>query len=257
MGRYLGIDGKSALVTGGALGIGRAIAQLAAQEGARVTIFDANHEALAATVADIRRAGGTAQGVVGDVSQPEDCERAVNVAVEAQGGLDLLFANAGIALIGAIDAVAIADIHRTVDINLKGMMFIAKYAVPHLKRSAAAAVVFTGSEMAFAADPANPVYVASKGGVVMLMKSLALDLIRFNIRVNAVCPGVTNTPLLQQEVAASPDPAARAAENAAWAPIGRVAEPMEMAHPALFLASAGASFMVGSAMLVDGGFTAQ
>jgi NAD(P)-dependent dehydrogenase (short-subunit alcohol dehydrogenase family) len=222
-----------------------------------VVILDTAADALNATVEDIGREGCTALGVLGDVSQPRDCERAVADAVRAHGGLDLLFANAGIAMLGAVDEVALEDIHRTVDINLKGMMFIAKYAVPHLKQSASAAIVFTGSEMAFAADPANPVYVASKGGVVMLMKSLALDLIRFNIRVNAVCPGVTNTALLQQEVATSPDPAAREAENRAWAPIGRVAEPMEIAHPALFLASEAASFMVGSAVLVDGGFTAK
>lgn len=257
MGQYRGIQGKSALVTGGAMGIGQAIAMLAASEGARVTIIDVHGEALDRTIADIRRAGGSAVGVVGDVSNPVDCQNAVDAAVSTYGGLQLLFANAGIAMIGAIDVVSVMDIHRTVDINLKGMMFIAKYAVPHMKHAGTGAIVFTGSEMAFAADPANPVYVASKGGVVMLMKSMALDLIPYNIRVNAVCPGVTNTPLLQQEVATSLDPAQREAENAAWAPIGRVGEPMEMAHPALFLASDAASFMVGSAVLVDGGFTAK
>lgn len=255
--QYLGIAGKSALVTGGAMGIGRAIAKLAAAEGARVTILDVAAEALEETVAEIRRDGGTAVGVVGDVSNPQDCQRAVATAVNMHGGLQLLFANAGIAMIGAIDDIGLEDIHRTVDTNLKGMMFIAKYAVPYIKQSGSGAIVFTGSEMAFSADPANPVYVASKGGVVMLMKSLALDLIRYGIRVNAVCPGVTNTPLLQQEVATSPDPQQREAENLAWAPIGRVADPIEIAHPALFLASDAASFMVGSAVLVDGGFTAK
>lgn len=257
MGHYLGISGKSALVTGGALGIGQAIAKLAASEGVQVTILDVNAFALQETVDAIRSAGGVAIGVVGDVSKPEDCQRAVATAVQSHGSLQLLFANAGIAMIGAIDSLSLEDIHRTVDINLKGMMFIAKFAVPHIKAAGSGAIVFTGSEMAFAADPANPVYVASKGGVVMLMKSMALDLIQYGIRVNAVCPGVTNTPLLQQEVATSPDPAQREAENAAWAPIGRIGEPSEMAHPALFLASEAASFMVGSAVLVDGGFTAK
>lgn len=253
----MGIAGQSALVTGGALGIGQAIAQLAAAEGAAVTIVDINEDALEATVDAIRTQGGTAIGVVGDVSRPQDCQKAVEAAVSAHGGVNLLFANAGIAMIGSIDAVSVEDIHRTVDINLKGMMFISKYAVPYIKCAGSGSIVFTGSEMAFAADPANPVYVASKGGVVMLMKSMALDLIKYGIRVNAVCPGVTNTPLLQQEVAASPDPEQRKAENAMWAPIGRIAEPIEMAHPALFLASDAASFMVGSAVIVDGGFTAR
>lgn len=253
----MGIAGKSALVTGGALGIGQAIAQLAAAEGASVTIIDVNENALEATVDAIRTQGGTAIGVVGDVSRPEDCQKAVEAAVSVHGGLNLLFANAGIAMVGAIDAVSVEDIHRTVDINLKGMMFIAKYAVPYIKCAGSGSIVLTGSEMAFAADPANPVYVASKGGVVMLMKSMALDLIKYGIRVNAVCPGVTDTPLLQQEVATSPDPVQREAENAVWAPIGRIAEPIEMAHPALFIASDAASFMVGSAVVVDGGFTAR
>jgi NAD(P)-dependent dehydrogenase (short-subunit alcohol dehydrogenase family) len=240
------------------MGIGRAIAMLAAEEGANVTIMDVDAEALSSTVEDIRRAGGTAIGVTGDVRRPEDCQRAVATAVEAHGGLHLLFPNAGVALIASVDEAAVEDIERTIDINLKGIILICKYAIPHLKKvGKGAAIVTTGSEMAFAADPANPVYDATKAGVVMLTKSMALDLIQYGIRVNSVCPGVTNTPLLQREVDTSPDPVQRAAENAAWAPIGRIADPMEIAHPALFLASEGASFMVGAAVLVDGGFTAK
>lgn len=257
MGNYIGIEGKSAVVTGGAQGIGKAIATLAAREGAKVTILDINQEALADTVNEIVAEGGQAVGFVGDVSVAEDCQRAVSLAVSTYGGLNLLFANAGVALIASVDEASVEDITRTLDINLKGMILIAKYAIPHLKAAGGGAIVTTGSEMAFAADPANPVYVASKGGVVMLTKSMALDLIKYNIRVNSVCAGVTNTPLLQKEVDTSPDPVQRAAENAAWAPIGRIADPMEIAHPALFLASDAASFMVGSAVLVDGGFTAK
>lgn len=256
MGRY-GIEGRVALVTGGAKGIGQAIATLCAQEGASVVIMDYDKEALEATVSSLRAKGHDVTGVAGDVSKPEDCKRAVDTAVQRYGKLQLLFPNAGIPLIASIMDVEPADVTRIIDINLKGMIYICKYAVPELMKAGGGAIVTTGSEMAFAADPANPVYDATKAGVVMLTKSMALDLIKYNIRVNSVCPGVTNTPLLQKEVETSPDPVAREAENNAWAPIGRVADPMEMAHPAVFLASDFASFMVGSAVLVDGGFTAK
>ena len=257
MGQYPGIAGKVALVTGAASGIGRAIATLAAREGASVVLMDVDEELLAQAVADIRAEGGQAIGVIGDVSIPADCQRAVATAAETFGGLHLLFPNAGVALIASVVDASVTDIERTIDINLKGVVLICKYAIPHILASGGGAIVTTGSEMALAADPANPIYDATKAGVVMLTKSMALDLIKQGIRVNSVCPGVTNTRLLQREVETSPDPAAREAENNAWAPIGRVADPMEIARPALFLASEGASFMVGSAVLVDGGFTSK
>ena len=256
MGRY-GIEGRIALVTGGAKGIGQAIATLAAQEGAKVVIMDYDETALQATVSRLQAEHYEVTGVVGDVSKATDCKRAVDTAIEKYGKLQLLFSNAGVPLIASIKDVEPADVDRVVDINLKGMIYICKYAIPELIKAGGGAIVTTGSEMAFAADPANPVYDASKAGVVMLTKSMALDLIQYNIRVNSVCPGVTNTPLLQMEVETSPDPKQREAENNAWAPIGRVADPMEIAHPALFLASDMASFMVGSAVMVDGGFTAK
>ncbi|HTI13497.1 MAG TPA: glucose 1-dehydrogenase [Dictyobacter sp.] len=256
MGRY-GIEGRVALVTGGAKGIGEAIATLSAQEGAKVVVMDYDGTALDATVARLRAEGYEVTGVVGDVSKAADCKRAVDTAVETYGTLNILFPNAGVPLIASVKDVEIADVDRVVDINLKGMIYICKYAIPELIKAGGGAIVTTGSEMAFAADPANPIYDASKAGVVMLTKSMALDLIQYKIRVNSVCPGVTNTPLLQQEVETSPDPVQREAENNAWAPIGRVADPMEIAHPALFLASDMASFMVASTVLVDGGFTAK
>ncbi|HEY4386255.1 MAG TPA: glucose 1-dehydrogenase [Ktedonobacteraceae bacterium] len=256
MGRY-GIEGRVALVTGGAQGIGKAIATLCAQEGANVVIMDYDATELEATVSKLRAEQYEVTGIVGDVSKPVDCKRAVDTAVERYGKLQLLFPNAGVPLIASVMEVELADVDRVVDINLKGMIYICKYAIPELIKAGGGAIVTTGSEMAFAADPANPVYDASKAGVVMLTKSMALDLIKYNIRVNSVCPGVTNTPLLQREVETSPDPKLREEENNAWAPIGRVADPMEIAHPALFLASDMASFMVASAVMVDGGFTAK
>ena len=256
MGRY-SIEGRVALVTGGAKGIGQAIATLCAEEGASVVILDYDREALDVTVTTLKSAGHEVTGVAGDVSQPEDCKRAVEVAIQQYGKLNMVFPNAGIPLIASIVDVEPNDVDRIIDINLKGVIYICKYAVPELIKAGGGAIVTTGSEMAFAADPANPVYDATKAGVVMLTKSLALDLIKYNIRVNSVCPGVTNTPLLRQEVETSPDPVQRELENNAWAPIGRVADPVEMAHPAVFMASDLASFMVGSAVLVDGGFTSR
>ncbi|HEY8870460.1 MAG TPA: SDR family oxidoreductase [Candidatus Limnocylindrales bacterium] len=117
-------------------------------------------------------------------------------------------------------------------------------------------ILVTGSEMGFLADPQAPAYNAPKGGLHMLMKSMAVNLIKHGIRVNAVCPGITNTPLLQREIDTSPDPAGTKVEYDAWAPIGRMGTPREMAQVALFLASDEASFVVGATFLADGGFTA-
>jgi NAD(P)-dependent dehydrogenase (short-subunit alcohol dehydrogenase family) len=137
------------------------------------------------------------------------------------------------------------------------MFTLVKASVPIMRQQGGGVIVTTGSEMAIVAVPESPAYNASKGGVVMFTKSIAVDLIRHNIRVNCLCPGITHTPLLELEIGASPDPDSTRAEYDAWAPIGRTAEPSEIARAALFLASADSSFAVGSVLVVDGGFTAR
>lgn len=251
------LAGKATIVTGAGSGIGRAIAELFAEEGAWVIVNDIVAAPADEVAAGIRDRGGTAHAVTGDVSVWADVRHIVEVAVQEHGRVDILVSNAGIpSIVESIELLSEADWDRVIDVNLKGTFLLAKAIVPRMKAQGGGVILVTGSEMGFLADPMAPAYNASKGGLHMLMKSMAVNLIRHNIRVNAVCPGITDTPLLLREVETAPDPDRRRAENAAWAPIGRVGQPREMANVALFLASDEASFVVGATYLADGGYTA-
>jgi NAD(P)-dependent dehydrogenase (short-subunit alcohol dehydrogenase family) len=250
------LDAKTALISGGASGIGKAIAQLFLEEGAHVVIADINADALKLAVEELATFGQVS-GVAGDVRSMQDAGEMVRAAVDLHGSLDVLVCNAGITSVMPIEALEEDEWDRVLATNVKGMFTLVKHAVPHMKAQGHGSIVTLGSEMGIVAVPESPAYNASKGAVIMFTKSLALDLIRYNIRVNALCPGITRTPLLQAEVDNSLDPAKTAAEQSTWAPIMRVAEPREIAHGALWLASDDSSFAVGSCLVLDGGFTAQ
>jgi NAD(P)-dependent dehydrogenase (short-subunit alcohol dehydrogenase family) len=250
------LEGKSALVSGGASGIGKAIAQLYLEEGAEVVITDINADALKVAVEELS-AFGQVSGVSGDVRSMDDAAEMVRAAVDRHGSLDILVCNAGITSVMPIEMLEEDEWDRVLGTNVKGMFTLVKHAVPHMKDQGHGNIVTLGSEMGIVAVPESPAYNASKGAVIMFTKSLALDLIRYNIRVNSLCPGITRTPLLQAEVDNSLDPAKTAAEQATWAPINRVADPREVAQGALWLASDDSSFVVGSCLVIDGGFTAQ
>lgn len=250
------LEGKSALVSGGASGIGKAIAQLFLQEGARVVITDINATALAHAVLELE-SFGQVSGVVGDVRSMADAAHMVDQAVASHGRLDTLVCNAGITSVMPIEELEEDEWDRVMATNVKGMYTLIKHAVPHLKAAGGGTIVTLGSEMGIVAVPESPAYNASKGAVIMFTKSIALDLIRYNIRVNALSPGITRTPLLQAEVDNSADPAKTAAEQAVWAPIMRTADPREIAQGALWLASDDSSFVVGSSLVIDGGYTAK
>lgn len=250
------LEGKTALVSGGASGIGKAIAQLYLEEGANVVISDMNADALKVAVDELSTFGQIS-GVSGDVRSMEDAGEMVRAAVDRHGSLDILVCNAGITSVMPIEMLEEDEWDRVLATNVKGMFTLVKHAVPHMKDQGHGNIVTLGSEMGIVAVAESPAYNASKGAVIMFTKSLALDLIRYNIRVNSLCPGITRTPLLQAEVDNSLDPAKTAAEQATWAPINRVADPREVAHGALWLASDDSSFVVGSCLVIDGGFTAQ
>ena len=250
------LDGQSALVSGAASGIGLAIARLFLEQGARVIAADINRSALDKAVADLAEAGEV-HGVVGDVRSMADAGAMVQAAVDKFGGLDLLVCNAAITSVTPIQELEESEWDAVLATNVKGMFTLVKQAVPHMIRRGGGRIITLGSEMGVVAVPESPAYNASKGAVIMFAKSIALDLIRHNIRVNSLCPGITRTPLLQAEIDSSPDPAAMAALQAQWAPIKRIAEPREIAQGALFLASDDSSFAVGSCLVLDGGYTAQ
>jgi NAD(P)-dependent dehydrogenase (short-subunit alcohol dehydrogenase family) len=250
------LNGKIALITGGASGIGKAIAQLFAQEGAHVVITDINTAALAAAVDELTQYGSVS-GCTGDVRSMADAGYMVDYAVDEYGGLDILVCNAGITSVMPIEQLSEDEWDAVLTTNVKGMFTMVKHAVPKMIERGGGKIVTLGSEMGIVAVPESPAYNASKGAVMMFTKSIALDLIRHNIRVNALCPGITRTPLLQAEVDNSLDPAKTAAAQASWAPIMRVADAREIAYGALFLASDESSFAVGTDLVLDGGFTAR
>jgi NAD(P)-dependent dehydrogenase (short-subunit alcohol dehydrogenase family) len=251
------LKGKSALITGGASGIGQASAQLFLEEGALVTIADVNDAALRSVVSDLQRVSPNVRGVLGDVRSMHDAAAMVRAAVDNFDTLDVLFTNAGITSVAPISQLTEDEWDRVIDTNLKGQFTLVKASLPQMRSQGGGTIVTMGSEMGMVAVPESPAYNASKGGVIMFTKSIAIDLIAENIRVNCLCPGITRTPLLQQEVDDSSNPEETARLQASWAPILRVADPREIAQGAVFLASSESSFAVGTTLLLDGGFTAK
>lgn len=250
------LTGKIALVSGAASGIGKAIAQLFLEEGARVVVSDINGAALGEAASELAGFGAVA-AVQGDVSSMADAGRMVGEAGSRFGGLDILVCNAGITSVMPIEQLGEEEWDRVLSTNVKGMFTLVKHAIQPMIARGGGKIVTLGSEMGIVAVPESPAYNASKGAVIMFTKSIAVDLIRHNIRVNSLCPGITRTPLLQAEIDNSLEPEKVAAAQASWAPILRVADPREIAKGALFLASDDSSFAVGSCLVLDGGFTAK
>lgn len=249
------LQGKNALITGGASGIGKATAALFLEEGARVMVADLDSVALEATLSELGGASADIAGVQGDVSSMNDAERMVQATVDRFGGIDVLFCNAGIPSVMPIEELEEEEWDRVISTNLKGIFTLVKRTVPRMRAQGGGTIITAGSELGIVAVPESPAYTASKGGVIMFTRAIAIDLIRYNIRVNALCPGITRTPLLQAEVDLSLDPKQTLHDQAEWAPILRVAEPREVAHGALFLACDDSSFAVGSSLVLDGGYT--
>jgi len=177
--------------------------------------------------------------------------------VDRHGGLDILVCNAGITSVMPIEKLSEDEWDAVLATNVKGMFTLVKQAIAPMIARGGGKIITLGSEMGIVAVPESPAYNASKGAVIMFTKSIALDLIRHNIRVNSLCPGVTRTPLLQAEIDNSLEPEKVAAAQASWAPINRVADAREIAQGALFLAGDESSFAVGSCLVLDGGFTAK
>jgi len=245
---------RSVLVTGAGSGIGRAAAQLFATEGGRVVVVDQNEPDAQGTVSLIRAAGGEALAVRADVSREADCRAMVERALAAYGRLHVAFNNAGVGASG----FAVADEeevawNRLIDINLKGIFLAMKYEIPAMSAAGGGAIVNTASVAGLVGERGIGAYAASKHGVVGLTRTAALDYIGQGIRINAVCPGATRTRILADWFQ---DPKVEALILSRH-PIGRIAEPEEIARAVLFLASDDASFIVGQALAVDGGLTAQ
>lgn len=251
-------DGKVALVTGAAVGIGAAIARAFAAEGAAVGLFDLDESELSKTLAGITESGGRAISCLGDVRQPDSAKRAVDDVVDAFGGLDILASNAGVVRYGEIPAFPQEDWDFVLDINLTGMYRMAHFAIPQMRARGGGAIVNTASVQAYWSNVGAVAYASSKGGVVAFTRSLALDHAHEGIRVNAVAPGSVLTPMLLEAAQLSnpDDPDAALAEFARTHPIRRLIKPEEVANVVLFLASEGAGAVTGVTVPVDGGLIA-
>ena len=255
------LEGKVAMITGGASGLGRATAIRFAAEGAKVAVIDIDEPGGQSTVAAIGEAGGDAVFHQADLSTAEGAKAAVDATVQRFGALHLLFNNAGVGGREAnkgIDTVSEEEWDYVLGINLKGVFLCAKYAVAAMKKSGGGAIVNTASIAGIVGLRAHP-YGASKGGVVMLTKTMALELSQQGIRVNAVAPGFINTPLMRGERrGASPEQSKAVVEH--WGnetPMGHIGEPEDIANAVLYLCSDEARFVTGHTLVVDGGFTAQ
>jgi NAD(P)-dependent dehydrogenase (short-subunit alcohol dehydrogenase family) len=246
---------KVALITGAGSGIGAAAARLFAERGERVVAADVNEEGGAATVAAIEQAGGEAIFVRADVSNSAEVEAMVTAAVERFGRLDHAFNNAGIE--GA--PAPLADLDEAawdhlIAVNLKSVFLCMKSEIPAMLANGGGAIVNTSSVAGLVGFAGSAAYVASKHGVVGLTKSAALDYAAAGIRINAVCPGVIETPMITRALAGQPalEAGLKAAE-----PVGRFGAPIEIAEAAHWLCSDASSFLTAQAIAVDGGFTAQ
>jgi NAD(P)-dependent dehydrogenase (short-subunit alcohol dehydrogenase family) len=250
------LAGKTALITGGGTGIGRACALLFAREGARVAVAGRSAEPLRAVVAEIERAGGQALAVTCDVTQAQQVERAVRATVERFGALNVVVNNAGVLTLGSVEQTPESEWARVLGVNLTGTFLVSRAALPELRKAGGGSIVNIGSLYGLIGLKNRAAYAASKGGVAQLTRSMALDHAHEGIRVNCVCPAIVETEMIQQVFASQPDPAALRRQRIEQIPLGRMGRPEDVAQLALFLASDESSWMTGVALPLDGGLSA-
>lgn len=247
---------KVALITGAGMGMGREAAQLFAEHGARVIVADIDREAAHETVERVKRGGGEAVAVIGDLAIEADVRRMIEEGVQAFQALHILYNNAGVLWKDRDRSVLETDEvnwDRVMAINLKSVFWVTKYGIPPLQRAGSGSIILVGSVSALAGfTRAQDAYTAAKGALISLNKSLAIQFAKDNIRSNIIHPGIVDTPLQAPYLTE-----ALRREFQASIPLGRIAHPREIASVALFLASDESSYMTGAELIVDGGFMAQ
>jgi len=247
------LSGKVTLITGGASGIGRATAILFAQEGGAVAVVDINAEQGQAVVQEIESQGGRAIFILCDVTRAEDCRRAVDTLLELLGRLDILFNNAGIIRRADVVELTEAEWDQVMAVNVKSIFLMSKYAVPVMIKAGGGSIINTGSGWGLKGGRNAVSYCASKGAVVNMTRAMAIDHGPQKIRVNCICPGDTDTPMLRNEARQLGQPEAEFLSEAADRPLRRYAQPVEIAQAVLYLASDASSYMTGATLVVDGG----
>ncbi len=245
---------KVAIITGGNSGIGKATAILFAREGARVCITGRNEQRCREVVAEINEGGSQAIYVIADVRSSDECQKTVETTMKAFGQLDILFNNAGVYFPNNAVDCSEEEWNLTIDINLKGTFLMSKFVLPHMVAQKSGVIINNGSGWGIVGGKEAVSYCASKGGVVLMTKAMAIDHATQGIRVNCLCPGDVKTPMLDE------DARMRGmtweeyhAQAVTQRPMGRIGTPEEIANAALFLASDDSSFMTGATLVIDGG----
>jgi NAD(P)-dependent dehydrogenase (short-subunit alcohol dehydrogenase family) len=249
------VKDKVGIVTGGGAGIGKATALLLAKEGAFVCVADSIAEAGEATAREIEVAGGEAFSLMVDVSSNQDCQAMVEATVLRWGKLNFLCNIAGIVVGGVLDQTQEEDWNRSIDVNLKSIYLASRHALPHLKKSGGGSIVNMASVAGLMGVKNRAAYSASKGGVIALTKSMAIDYVEDHIRVNSICPGTVDSPSLQKRLESLPDPVAAHRDFISRQPMKRFGRPEEIANTVLFLCSDESSFITGIEVIVDGGMS--
>jgi NAD(P)-dependent dehydrogenase (short-subunit alcohol dehydrogenase family) len=247
---------KVVIITGAGRGIGKCAALLFASEGARLALVDIDAENGESTANEVRSAGGEAIFIKTDLTDAEDVAHMVAAVLEKYGQIDVLYNNAGINHFGKLADTDEAAWDKVMAVNVKSVYLTCKHVIPVMAAQKKGSIVNTGSSASLVGLENLAVYTASKGAVLQLTRNMALDYAKDGIRVNALCPGVTTTEMTQQVIDDDPDPKAARERFDRVIPRGSMADPIEIANTALFLASDEASYVTGAAIPVDGGYTA-
>lgn len=250
------LAGKTAFITGGGTGIGRACAMLFAREGAKVAVAGRRAEPPAAVAAELSGAGDQAFAVVCDVTKSAEVERAVQSVVARFGRLDVVVNSAGAVLAATAEETSEADWDRLLGVNLKGTFLVSRAVLPELRKAGGGVIINIGSVLGLVGMKQRAAYAAAKGGVTLLTKAMALDHAHEGIRINCICPSLVETELIRELFSVVPDPEAHRRQRIAQIPLGRLGRPEDVAQLALFLASEESSWLTGAALPLDGGLTA-
>jgi NAD(P)-dependent dehydrogenase (short-subunit alcohol dehydrogenase family) len=249
------LENKVAIITGGGDGIGQAAAVLFGKEGASVAIADINLEKANNTLNMIKASNGKAMVVQVDVTKADSVEKMVKDVIKAYGRIDILVNNAAVFIEATVLNTSEKDWDNIMAINLKGIFLCCKYTIPEMIKAKKGSIVNIGSEAGITGFKNQTAYDASKGGVVNMTRAMALDFAEYNVRVNCVCPGTTETPMVKQAIAVAPDPV-QARRNFSSRPLLRLGRPEEIAAGILYMASDESPYATGSILAIDGGKTA-